>query len=224
MRNAGDITGLNRIRGMVRSLPHHYNSNSYPSPYSRHTPTSSASPSFSSPTAHKSYNMSSNSTFGSSMGINLAREPVSDWEAGRITFKTSPFYTITRPLTPNYECKGEFYLTLAFGSMWLTQIVRESTRDTTRLTVNLSQDVIDTLNNDPSCRIMVFCAPEPIGPYARDASDIAFPHNKELKCDGDEFKANLRGLNNRPGSTRPADITAMIRPKPANYLNYVEMV
>ena len=106
----------------------------------------------------------------------------------------------------------------------LTGIARESTRDTARLTVSLSQDVIDSLNNDSSARIMVFCASETIGPYSRDASDIAFPHNVELKCNGDEVKANLRGLKNRPGSTRPADITSMMRIKPANYPNSVEMV
>jgi E3 SUMO-protein ligase PIAS1 len=71
---------------------------------------------------------------------------------------------------------------------------------------------------------MVFCASEAVGSYAREASDIAFPHNVELKCNGDEVKANLRGLKNRAGSTRPADITSMIRKKPANYPNSVEMV
>ncbi|KAJ9612292.1 E3 SUMO-protein ligase pli1 [Cladophialophora chaetospira] len=187
LRNAGDISGLNRIRGSIRGHPYQFPS----SPYSRHTPTSSASPSFSSPTAHNSYNMSSNSTFGSS----------------RITYKPSPFYTIIRSLTQTYECKA-----------------RESTRDTARLTLNLSQDIIDKLNSDASCRIMVFCASEAIGPYSRDGSDIAFPHNVELKCNGDEVKANLRGLKNRPGSTRPADITTMIRTRPAGYPNSVEMV
>lgn len=113
---------------------------------------------------------------------------------------------------------------LSQGSIWLTELARESTRDNARLTVNLAQDVIDQLNNDPSCRIMVFCASEAFGPYSRDASDIAFPHNVELKCNGDEVKANLRGLKNRPGSTRPADITSMIRTKPTNYPNSVEMV
>ena len=71
---------------------------------------------------------------------------------------------------------------------------------------------------------MVCCASEAIGPFSRDSADIAFPHNVELKCNGDEIKANLRGLKNRPGSTRPVDITSMLRMKPANYPNSVEMV
>ena len=69
---------------------------------------------------------------------------------------------------------------------------------------------------------MVFCAAESHQPFTREA-EIAFPHNVELKCNSDEVKANLRGLKNRPGSTRPADITHLVRKK-ANYPNSVEIV
>lgn len=124
-----------------------------------------------------------------------------------------------------YECKGEYTGSKTSTTDWLTpRIVRESTRDTARLTVTLSQEVVDNMRNDSSCRIMVFCAAEGLGPYTRDPSDISFPHNVELKCNGDEVKANLRGLKNRPGSTRPADITSMIRTRPTGYPNSVEMV
>lgn len=69
---------------------------------------------------------------------------------------------------------------------------------------------------------MVFCAADGFQPLSKE-SEIAFPHNVELKCNSDEVKANLRGLKNKPGSTRPADITHLIRKK-ANYPNSVEMV
>jgi E3 SUMO-protein ligase PIAS1 len=71
---------------------------------------------------------------------------------------------------------------------------------------------------------MVFCASETFGSTDRNGLDISFPHNVELKCNGDEVKANLRGLKNKAGSTRPADITSMIRTKPPGYPNAVEMV
>ncbi|OQU99706.1 SAP domain-containing protein [Cladophialophora immunda] len=191
LRNAADMPALNRIRGTIRGVPLSYqNGNSYHPHYSNHTPTSSASPQFSSPNAHISYNMPSNPLFGS----------------GRITFKTSPFYVIARPLTQMHECKA-----------------RESTRDTARLIVSLPQETIETLKN-PSYRVMVFCAPEVPGFYPREPSDIAFPHNVELKCNSMEVKANLKGLKNRPGSTRPADITSLLKKKPANYPNTVEMI
>ncbi|KIX10464.1 uncharacterized protein Z518_01547 [Rhinocladiella mackenziei CBS 650.93] len=123
----------------------------------------------------------------------------------KIGFKNSPFYTILKPLTQTLECKA-----------------RETTRDTARLTVSLSPLIAEQLTRDSSCRVMVFCAAEGFQPLSRD-SDIAFPHNVELKCNSDEVKANLRGLKNRPGSTRPADITHLVRKK-ASYPNTVEMV
>ncbi|KAL9108933.1 MAG: hypothetical protein Q9227_006329 [Pyrenula ochraceoflavens] len=53
-------------------------------------------------------------------------------------------------------------------------------------------------------------------------SDIQFPHQVELKVNLDDVKANLRGLKNKPGSTRPADITDQLRKKPG-YVNTVTM-
>jgi E3 SUMO-protein ligase PIAS1 len=65
---------------------------------------------------------------------------------------------------------------------------------------------------------MVFCAAEGGG-----RQDIAFPHQSEIKVNGGEIKANLRGLKNKPGSTRPVDITKELRLNIAQYSNNVEM-
>jgi E3 SUMO-protein ligase PIAS1 len=65
---------------------------------------------------------------------------------------------------------------------------------------------------------MVFCATEGHG-----RQDIAFPHQSEIKVNGGEVKANLRGLKNKPGSTRPVDITKELRLKIPTYINNVEM-
>jgi hypothetical protein len=40
-----------------------------------------------------------------------------------------------------------------------------------------------------------------------------------VRINGDEIKANYKGLKNKPGSTRPADITGQVRTSPANYRN-----
>lgn len=69
---------------------------------------------------------------------------------------------------------------------------------------------------DKAYRIMVFCAGESSG-----VQDITFPHQSELRVNGGDIKANLRGLKNKPGSTRPVDITSALRLKP-NYANTVE--
>lgn len=118
-------------------------------------------------------------------------------------FKESPFYTVIEPLTSVQECK-----------------VREATRDQVECKITLRSDVTDKLNNDPNARVMVFCASEPISHFSK--VDIAFPHQVEIKVNMDEVKANLRGLKNRPGSTRPADITNLLR-KRANYENALSL-
>jgi E3 SUMO-protein ligase PIAS1 len=63
---------------------------------------------------------------------------------------------------------------------------------------------------------MVFCAGDGHG-----VQDIIFPHQSEIKVNGGEIKANLRGLKNKPGSTRPVDITNFLRFR-QNYSNNVE--
>ena len=77
--------------------------------------------------------------------------------------------------------------------------------------------------NDDNSRVMVFCAAENLT-HSMKATDISFPHQVELKCNDSEVKANLKGLKNKPGSTRPADITSLLRKKVPNYSNIIEMV
>lgn len=76
---------------------------------------------------------------------------------------------------------------------------------------------LQTCVTDPSMRVMAFCAAANTG-----VQDICFPYQSELKVNGGEVKANLRGLKNKPGSTRPVDITDLLRFKPATYANNVE--
>ncbi|GJC90527.1 E3 SUMO-protein ligase pli1 [Colletotrichum liriopes] len=70
---------------------------------------------------------------------------------------------------------------------------------------------VNKVLEDKSLRIMVFCAGDNSG-----TQDIAFPHQSEIKINGNEVKANLRGLKNKPGSTRPVDITSYLRLKNDN--------
>ncbi|KAL4976193.1 PINIT domain-containing protein [Aspergillus desertorum] len=123
---------------------------------------------------------------------------------GPLIFKDSPFYKIVRQLTPTIECKA-----------------REHTRDSVELKIHLDADVASRLLAEPKLRVMIFCAADS-GLNQFTKSDIAFPHQVELKANLDEVKANLRGLKNKPGTTRPADITNYIRKK-AGYTNHVVM-
>lgn len=75
---------------------------------------------------------------------------------------------------------------------------------------------LDICVNDESYRAVVFCAGDCVG-----QQDVAFPHQSELRVNGGDIKANLRGLKNKPGSTRPVDITNALRLRP-NYTNNFE--
>lgn len=79
--------------------------------------------------------------------------------------------------------------------------------------------ILTRLEVDKSLRVMAFCA----GDMNHIKQDVSFPHQSEIKVNGGEIKANLRGLKNKPGSTRPVDITSHLRLKPATYPNKVEM-
>lgn len=58
-------------------------------------------------------------------------------------------------------------------------------------------------------------------PYAMH--DVAFPSQFEVKVNNDEVKANYKGVKNKPGSTRPADMTDYVRKTPPNYRNSVQI-
>lgn len=72
--------------------------------------------------------------------------------------------------------------------------------------------------SDRTMRVMVFCAAGNTG-----TQEVAFPYQCELKVNGGDIKANLRGLKNKPGSTRPVDITDSLRLRPAGYANTIEI-
>jgi hypothetical protein len=92
-------------------------------------------------------------------------------------------------------------------------------RHTVKITLRASDHIaLQSLKNEPSLRVMVFCAAEKDG-----QQEIAFPHQSEIKVNTGEVKANLRGLKNKPGSTRPVDITKELRCTPILYSNAIEM-
>ena len=94
--------------------------------------------------------------------------------------------------------------------------VREATRDSIDCKISLTPDQVRRFEVDDHLGIMVYCSLEPLTPFI--STHIVFPHQIEIKVNGDEVKANLRGLKNKLGSTRPADITKLLRIK-AGYEN-----
>ncbi|KAG9235504.1 PINIT domain-containing protein [Amylocarpus encephaloides] len=119
-----------------------------------------------------------------------------------LEFKPSPFYRVEQQIGEITSCE-----------------VMEAHRHTVKITLRASEHpVLGRVRTDPSLRIMVFCAGDDKG-----RQEIVFPHQSEIKVNTGEVKANLRGLKNKPGSTRPVDITKELRLNPATYSNVVEM-
>lgn len=96
--------------------------------------------------------------------------------------------------------------------------VRDQTRDTVESIINLRADIAERLSADDSTRAMIYCASDTMSPFSK--VDIEFPYQLEIRINQDEVKSNFRGLKNKPGTTRPADITTMLRPK-SGYDNHM---
>ncbi|CCX07272.1 Similar to E3 SUMO-protein ligase pli1; acc. no. O94451 [Pyronema omphalodes CBS 100304] len=109
-----------------------------------------------------------------------------------IHFKKSPFYTIVKSLSDHGKCP----------------VAMSVHRNVVNTTVSLNEVEVHQLSKLKNYRAMIYCAVvEPLMGYTSD-TDIAFPHQVELRVNQQLISGlNLRGLKNKPGSTRPADIT-----------------
>ena len=228
LANEGNIHRIQRIQAVAErgqggapsssppaSSSYSPNGNSSPAipshnPYSMPRPSSNSYSSYS--------NMPPKMTPRMSHLIPSPARPTADIIAENIRFKPSPFFTIVEQLILPRELKGRHTIPNPYFRGLLGP-ARENTRDNMEIDVTLGPAVADRLQKDQTMRVMVYCAGDTgLSPYT--LSDVAFPHQVELKCNLDEIKANLRGLKNKPGSTRPADITQLIRKK-AGYPNKV---
>lgn len=84
----------------------------------------------------------------------------------------------------------------------------------------MDYNILQNVQNDKTLKVMVFACEADVGHVKHD---IGFPYQSEIKVNGGEVKANLRGLKNRPGSTRPVDITDALRLRQTAYSNNIEM-
>jgi len=77
----------------------------------------------------------------------------------------------------------------------------------------------ELLNLDPATRVYVFCA----AGSGLGRQHVLFPEKCEIKVNGTENRRSLRGIGKRPGTSRPLDITDMLRLKLPKYENDVEL-
>jgi E3 SUMO-protein ligase PIAS1 len=161
----------------------------------------------------------SSSTHGS-VGARLYSMARPYQQVGGPIFKDSPFYDIKERLGEVKVCDGMTPSPNPFSSTNSgadqPQAMSQH-RHTVTIPIKLQDHpVLQQCVADKSMRVMIFCAGEGNG-----VQEIAFPHQSEIKVNGDEIKANLRGLKNKPGSTRPVDITTFLRLR-TSYTNNIE--
>lgn len=94
----------------------------------------------------------------------------------------------------------------------------KTNRHTVAFEIRLSDAQVQRLKSS-NVAIMLYCAAE--ASYTH-ANHISFPPQIEVKINGDQLQANLRGLKKKSGTTRPADLTSMIRKLPG-YPNMVSI-
>lgn len=58
-------------------------------------------------------------------------------------------------------------------------------------------------------KLLLVGACDPVSTFLK--LDIAYPHNLEVKINGVEVRGHWKGLKNKPGTTKPVDITEYIR-------------
>lgn len=132
-------------------------------------------------------------------------------------FKPSPFYDFVARLGDLRVLEGSRQNESRGSSK--DSLTMKAAMANHKNTVEISIRAHDSLSlsacvNDPAYRVFVFCANDRHG-----VQDVAFPQQSELRVNDDEVKANLRGLKNKPGSTRPVDITSFLRLKVPAYTN-----
>lgn len=85
--------------------------------------------------------------------------------------------------------------------------------------LELSPAQSSRIQSDQSIKLLLFAHVDQSGGFRDACRDIAFPAQLEVKVNGGDIKSNWKGLKNKPGSTRPADITNEFRVTPAYYKN-----
>jgi E3 SUMO-protein ligase PIAS1 len=137
---------------------------------------------------------------------------------GHVDFKPSPFYVFQAQVGETKNLEGRYWSNSKETRADFDLVMANHRHSVSIPLKPADNGVLARVNNEAALRVMVLCAGDNHGPQ-----DIAFPHQSEVKVNGGEVKANLRGLKNKPGSTRPVDITKELRLKVPHYSNTVEL-
>lgn len=84
-------------------------------------------------------------------------------------------------------------------------------RHTVKTSITIKSEIAQQFRNTANnLKIFMYCGmSQNMSPYSQ--ADVAFPNQIEVKINDVEVKSNFKGLKNKPGSTKPADLTSLIR-------------
>nr|POE65078.1 e3 sumo-protein ligase pli1 [Quercus suber] len=93
-------------------------------------------------------------------------------------------------------------------------------RHTVRPAITLDENLVMHIKSQ-GMRLLLYCGPmSQMSPYT--PVDIAFPSQIEIKINNDTQQHNYKGLKNKPGTTKPVDITDLVRVQ-KNYTNQLSI-
>ncbi|KAI8990516.1 PINIT domain-containing protein [Trametes punicea] len=136
--------------------------------------------------------------------------------APSIRFKYSPFFRVERLVSPIVECP---------------ESTSHMDRRSQSLTFTITNDIIAKLNSpSPKYQLRLYCTSStfytPPGPF-RGATTapcpIEFPPTCEVRVNGVQLQANLKGLKKKPGTAPPPDLGKSVR-LAYGQTNRVEMI
>ena len=84
--------------------------------------------------------------------------------------------------------------------------------------ITLNAEQVNRFILEPNIRVLLYCTADI---NANFVADIAFPSQVELRVNDEHFTGNLRGIKKRPGTTRPADITGLLRKNISGQTNLI---
>ncbi|KAG6042198.1 hypothetical protein E4U41_003944 [Claviceps citrina] len=202
--SANDVSRFQQVRQSISNVVLQRSSPSSKTNHTRGTipgmPAAQSSPTSSTfnPGANPYRQQDSQGNFNATNGRSLSNSSASSTRL--VNFHPSPFYRVEAPIGFPRTCE-----------------VMAHHRTSVTISIRLCDyPALQRCVDDQTYRVLIFCAGDTSG-----LQNVAFPHQSELKVNSEEIKANLRGLKNKPGSTRPVDITHALRLK-SHYVNNVE--
>lgn len=192
--NARNDEGLQQLKRLIYN-PDAPDSHASPGPSTAASPLTQLPPK---PPAYPSHSYSPSGLYSPLHSpIPPAMRPAS---SPPLTFHPSPFYELVMNLTNVHGLQ-------AFGP------VTTSSRCNVNIPVQLSQQNADEIRH--GLRAILYCAEG----TTSGTHHVAFPQQIEVRVNGKSVSANLRGLKNKPGTTRPLDVTDYLDKTPGSKNN-----